>query len=82
MKNKYFNDAIIGGKNITASYTYKYDVTFMSDSAEYDTQIVTSGNYATEPSQPTKTGYTFKGWSSYPSINLRSKLIFLKLIPK
>ena len=73
---KVFNGWTVGGSIVdvdsyaissdtifTASYTYKYDVTFMSDSSEYDTQIVTSGNYATEPEQPTKTGYTFLGWS-------------------
>ena len=70
----------------TASYTYKYDVTFMSDSSEYDTQIVTSGNYATEPEQPTKTGYTFLGWSingsdivSVTSISITANTTFLAL---
>lgn len=54
---------ITSATTFVADITYKYDVTFMVDNEEYDTQIVTSGNYATEPTQPTKTGYTFKGWS-------------------
>ena len=47
----------------TASYTYKYDVTFKVDDATHNSQIIASGNFATEPTEPTKTGYTFKGWS-------------------
>ncbi|HJD05829.1 MAG TPA: InlB B-repeat-containing protein [Candidatus Onthoplasma faecipullorum] len=54
---------IVGATTFVADITYKYDVTFMVDDEEYDTQIVTSGQYATVPTAPTKDGYIFKGWS-------------------
>ena len=47
----------------TASYTYKYDVIFKVDETTHNSQIIASGNFASEPTIPTKTGYTFKGWS-------------------
>ncbi len=47
----------------TATYTYSYDVTFKSDNSTHNSQIVQSGNYPTEPTAPTKTGYEFLGWS-------------------
>ena len=47
----------------TASYTYKYDVTFKVDEQTHNSQIIASGNFASEPTEPTKIGYTFKGWS-------------------
>lgn len=46
-----------------ASYTYKYDVTFKVEEQTHNSQIIASGNFASEPTAPTKTGYTFKGWS-------------------
>jgi len=46
-----------------ADITYKYAVTFVSDDTTIDTQIVTAGDYATAPTAPTKTGYTFDGWA-------------------
>ena len=46
-----------------AGYVYKYDVSFTVDGSPVSSQIVANGNYATEPDTPTKTGYTFKGWS-------------------
>ncbi len=49
---------------IIANITLKYDVKFNVDGSDTDTQLVVSGSYASEPSeQPTKTGYTFAGWS-------------------
>lgn len=54
---------IVGATTFVADITYKYDVTFMVDNEEYNTQIVTSGQYATVPTAPTKDGYIFKGWS-------------------
>jgi uncharacterized repeat protein (TIGR02543 family) len=43
-----------------------HTVTFISDGSTYDTQSVAHGGYATEPTAPTKSGYTFTGWS--PSV--------------
>lgn len=54
---------IVGATTFVADITYKYDVTFMVDNEEYNTQIVTSGQYATVPTAPTKTDYEFVGWS-------------------
>ena len=49
---------------IIANITLKYDVKFNVDGSDTDTQLVTSGSYASEPAeQPTKIGYTFVGWS-------------------
>ena len=40
-----------------------YTVSFMNDSAVFDAQQIKEGNKATAPkTNPTKTGYTFKGW--------------------
>lgn len=46
-----------------ADVTYKYDVKFKVDNADYDSQIVIKNGYATLPEEPTKTGYEFDGWS-------------------
>ena len=48
---------------VVANVTYKYDVKFMVDNAEHNSQIVTSGTIATVPTTPTKSGYEFDGWS-------------------
>ena len=69
---------IVGATVFVADITYKYDVTFMVDNEEYNTQIITSGNYATTPTAPTKTGYTFKGWTKTENgsvVNLNSTAI-------
>lgn len=54
---------IVGATTFVADITYKYDVIFMVDSEEYDSQIISSGQYATVPTAPTKTDYEFIGWS-------------------
>ena len=46
-----------------ADITYKYDVIYKVDGVDYDTQIVTSNNYPTLPTNPVKEGYEFDGWS-------------------
>lgn len=46
-----------------ADITYKYDVKFMVDNEEYNSQIVVKNGYATLPEDPIKTGYWFVGWS-------------------
>ena len=49
---------------VIANVTYKYDVKFMTDDeTTHNSQIVTSGEFATLPEEPTKTGYEFDGWS-------------------
>ena len=46
-----------------ANVTKKYDVKFMVDNAEYDSQIVVENGFAILPSTPSKAGYEFDGWS-------------------
>lgn len=46
-----------------ADVTYKYDVKFMVDSNEYNSQIIVKNGFATLPEEPTKAGYEFSGWS-------------------
>ena len=48
---------------IVADVTYKYDVKFMVDETIYNSQIITKNNCATVPTNPTKDGYEFDGWS-------------------
>lgn len=48
---------------IVADVTYKYDVKFMVDDSVYNSQIVVKNGYATIPTNPTKDGYEFDGWS-------------------
>ena len=54
---------VTGNVKFVADVTYKYDVVFNDGTSNVDSQIVTSGSYATEPTEPTKVGYTFGGWS-------------------
>lgn len=46
-----------------ADITYKYDVKFIVDNEEYDSQIVVKNCFATLPEEPVKNGYEFDGWS-------------------
>ena len=48
---------------IVADVTYKYDVKFKVDNNIVDSQIITKNNCATLPTNPTKDGYEFDGWS-------------------
>ena len=48
---------------IVADVTYKYDVKFKVDDTIYNSQIITKNNCATVPTNPTKDGYEFDGWS-------------------
>ena len=48
---------------IVADVTYKYDVKFKVDNTIYNSQIITKNNCATLPTNPTKDGYEFDGWS-------------------
>ncbi len=47
-----------------ANVTYKYDVKFMVDSEEHNTQIVIANEFATLPTTPVKNGYEFDGWTT------------------
>ncbi len=40
----------------------QYTITFESDGSVYNEQIVTEGSIITEPTDPTRDGYTFGGW--------------------
>lgn len=55
---------ITSNVKIVANVTLKYDVKFMVDETEYDSQIVIKNGYATIPANPTKTGYEFDGWTT------------------
>lgn len=55
--------AIYNDITFIADITYKYDVRFKVDDAIYNSQIVTKNEYATLPTNPTKDGYEFDGWS-------------------
>jgi len=49
---------------VVADVTYRYDAIFKVDNAIYDSQIITKGEFATLPTNPTKSGYEFDGWST------------------
>ena len=53
-------------ENITyiAVFTKLYTVSFKVDDVVYSSQQVRNGNYAKLPSNPTKKGYEFNGWST------------------
>lgn len=46
-----------------ANIEKSYDVTFIVDGTEYDSQIVVENNTLSLPEDPTKENYTFLGWS-------------------
>ena len=54
---------IVADTTFVASITYKYDVVFKVDNSNVKTQIVTLNSYATAPTNPTKDGYEFDGWT-------------------
>ncbi len=71
-----FNYWTVGGEKITlneytvndsvtivANVTYKYDVKFMVDNGEHNKQIVEKDHFATVPSNPSKDGCEFDGWT-------------------
>ena len=46
-----------------ANVTYRYDVKFIVDDLDYDSQIVTLNDTPDIPIEPVKEGYQFDGWS-------------------
>lgn len=54
--------AITANTTFTAVFTSSFTVTFVSNGSTFATQTVTTG-YASAPGSPTKSGYTFAGWS-------------------
>ncbi len=46
-----------------ADITYRYDVVYKVDDTPYNSQIITANNYPNLPTNPTKDGYEFEGWS-------------------
>ena len=48
---------------VIADVTLKYDVKFMVDGEEYNTQLIIKDQYVTLPTPPTKEGYQFDGWT-------------------
>ena len=65
-----FNTKITNNITLTATWTInKYTVTFDSDGgSSVASQIVNYNDYVTYPGTPTKTGYTFGGWTLNGSI--------------
>ena len=48
---------------VIADVILKYDVKFMVDGEEYNTQLIIKDQYVTLPTPPTKEGYQFDGWT-------------------
>ncbi|MBQ8451587.1 MAG: InlB B-repeat-containing protein [Clostridia bacterium] len=57
------NTQITADTTFVADITYRYDVVFKVDNSNYNTQVVTANGGATAPANPSKTGYTFNGWT-------------------
>lgn len=56
-------DAVLSPASVSVNILPKYTVAFMDGSSTLKSETVVWGQPATAPSDPTKTGYTFKGWS-------------------
>ena len=54
---------ITSDTTFVADITYRYDVIYKVDDKAYSTQIITANNYPNLPTNPTKDGYEFEGWS-------------------
>ena len=55
--------SIVAPTTFVANLTYKYDVVFMSEDAEFSRELVSSGETSTLTSTPTKDNYYFEGWT-------------------
>jgi len=54
---------ITSDTTFVADLTYRYDVIYKVDETNYSTQIITANNYPNLPTNPSKDGYEFEGWS-------------------
>lgn len=54
---------IVTNTTFVADVTYKYDVVFKVDNEVYNSQIVAKNGRALLPTNPTKDGYKFDGWT-------------------
>lgn len=54
---------ITANTRIIADITYKYEVNFIVDGANHNSQIVLKDSNVTIPVKPTKNGYVFDGWT-------------------
>lgn len=54
---------ITSNTKIVADITYKFDVKFKVENEIVSNQIIVKDNFASLPSNPTKEGYEFDGWS-------------------
>ena len=57
------NYAINENTKFVADVTYNFDVKFSVDNAITESQIVVKDTFAVAPTSPTKTGYSFDGWT-------------------
>ena len=54
---------IVSNTTFVADITYKYDVKFMVDDSEISSQIILENDYPVLPTNPTKNGFVFDGWT-------------------
>ena len=54
---------ITANTKIVADVTHKYEVNFMVEGANHNSQIVLKDGKVTIPANPTKNGYVFEGWT-------------------
>jgi hypothetical protein len=54
---------VLSNTKIVADVTYKYDVKFILEGEEFNSQIVLENSAAMQPEDPTLQDKTFKGWS-------------------
>jgi uncharacterized repeat protein (TIGR02543 family) len=59
----YFNHSVVASQSVNVLPIQTYDVTFDSnEGSAVTTQTVNGGETATEPTDPTRSGYEFAGW--------------------
>lgn len=61
--NNPYTFTVNANRTIKADFTpNKYNVTFVVDGTTYNSSLQTFGNVISTPSDPSKVGYTFRGW--------------------